>query len=520
MVGDKFLEVEWQFDAPDLESVAQWLRVQPSDAAHSLEDRGEQQQLDTYSDTSGWHLHHAGYTLRLRERTDTSETTLKALAQRSGGPVSRAEFTEVGPLAEVVTGDGPVGTRLRALFRGHTPHPLFTVATRRRTWLLRHSSTVLAEIALDDTTLQATNGGVSHLSRVEVEADEPGRLDALAPFVQAMQAACGLIVATTTKFECGLRLADLHPAAPDLGATAINPDDRAIDRAYAVLRRRFVEFLTSGGGVALGEDPEYVHKMRVATRRLRAAFRIFQSVLPRSLMEALDGFRWFAEVLGPVRDLDVQLAYFESVRRADDGDDAGAFEPLITQFQRQRAIARGDLIEALDSPRYTDLVEAMHAALIAGPVIEATGVLSREHARSLIRRRYRQFREDARLLRRASPHVEYHALRVRGKRLRYSIELFNDLFGATGRRALNSLRRLQDLLGELQDLDATDVRLRGLVDIPPTDVPPAGFMLIGRLIERHRGRSTQIVRAFPGTRRAVFEEFARLERLLRRSPSS
>ena len=520
MVGRESFEVEWQFDASDLESVAQWLRAQPADAAYSLEERGEQQQHDTYSDTPTWHLYHAGYTLRVRERSDATETTLKALARRVGGPVSRAEFTEGGPLAEVVTGDGTVGTCLYALLRGHAPLSLLTVETRRRTWLLRHGSTVLAEIALDDTTLQATDGASSHLSRVEVEAVEPGRLDAIAPFVEAMQAACGLIAATATKFECGLRLADLHPTAPDLGATAISPDDRAVDRAYAVLRRRFAEFLTSEGGVALGEDPEYVHKMRVSTRRLRAALQMLQAVLPPSLTEARDGFRWFAEVLGPVRDLDVQLAYLESVRHADGGDDAEAFEPLIAQFQRQRSIAHSDLVEALDSPRYTDLVTAVREALIAGPALHAPRVFSREHARPLIRRRYRQFRDDARLLRRASPHVEYHALRVRGKRLRYSIELFNDLFGATGRRVLNSLQRLQDLLGELQDLDATDARLQRLVETPRAELSPMAFVLIGRLIERHRDRSTQIVRAFPRTRHAVFEEFARLERLLRRAPSS
>jgi len=80
-----------------------------------------------------------------------------------------------------------------------------------------------------------------------------------------------------------------------------------VDRAFAVLRRRFSEFLAFEGGTALGEDPEQLHQMRVSTRRARAALRVFDSVLPASLLEARDELPWVAQALGAVRDMDVLL---------------------------------------------------------------------------------------------------------------------------------------------------------------------------------------------------------------------
>jgi triphosphatase len=509
------VEVEWQFDAPDLEAVDRWLRAQPAHASLTLEERPPKRQRDTYFDTAAWHLFHAGTSLRTRHAEGAEETTLKGLPAGGDGPVSRSEHTAPGAVEEVLAGPSVVGERLRLMLRGAALAPLFVVATHRRTWLAGAGGATLAEIVLDDTTLEAPHGATSVLRRVEVEEVAPGGLAAIEPFLAAMRQECGLERATASKFAAGLLTAGWTPGLPDLGPTAITPDDRAVDRAYAILRRRTGEFLVREAGTALGEDPEQLHAMRVATRRLRAALRVFDVVLPPAFMELREELRWFAQVLGAVRDLDVQLEHLAELRARAAWSEATALAPLVTQFERQREQARAALLLALDEPRYARLVTALRDALLAGPAPDAPGVSSAEEARRVILRRYRRFAADADALRPRSPHVEFHALRIRGKRLRYSLELFADRFGRAGARALTSLRAMQDLLGELQDLATTDERLRDLVRDEAAALPPDTLVTIGRLMERHEDRAEQIVRAFPRARTVLLRSFAPVLRMLR-----
>ena len=508
---DQSLEVEWQFDAPDLAAVERWLGSQPAYATVSLVDRGEKTQHDTYLDTADWRVFHAGYALRVRAKDDTTEVTLKGLTRSADGPARRQEFTERGAIEAIADSDGPVGRRLHLILRGTLLRPLFTVTTRRHTWVMRSTSSDLAEVALDDTSVSA-GGTSSTLQRVEIEEIEVGGLGAADAFVTALQTACSLTPAATSKFEAGLLSAGLHPGPLDLGPVDINPDDRLVDRAYAVLRRRFGEFLTYEGGTALGEDPESLHQMRVATRRLRAALRVFEGVLPPSLFATREEIRWFGQALGAVRDLDVQIENLEALQQASAWDDANALAPLRTQFKRQHDEARSALLESLSSERYASLVETMRQGLITGPTPDAPDDLSRATGRRVIGQRYRRFQRDAQRLRKNSPRTEYHLLRIRGKRLRYSLELFLDLYGREGAQALASLRALQDLLGELQDLATTDERLLDLVRTHAAELPPETLVMLGRLIEQHRTRSAEIIDDYPRRREPVLDRFARLRR--------
>ena len=77
--------------------------------------------------------------------------------------------------------------------------------------------------------------------------------------------------------------------------------------ARARLRAQLDELCAQAVVVGAGDDPEAVHKMRVATRRLRAALRVFEDMLPPSATHLRGELKWLAGVLGAVRDLDVQI---------------------------------------------------------------------------------------------------------------------------------------------------------------------------------------------------------------------
>jgi hypothetical protein len=157
---------------------------------------------------------------------------------------------------------------------------LFQVRTARRTFLILRGpgdAPPIGEVSLDRSTFPLREAGADRsLLRVEVEAFG-GHRDDLAPFVAEMRAACSLDPAPATKYEAGCEAAGLRPSGPpEIGSTEIDPTMGIGEVAYAVLRRDLLALLAREPGTRLGEDPEELHDMRVAARRLRAALRLFE----------------------------------------------------------------------------------------------------------------------------------------------------------------------------------------------------------------------------------------------------
>jgi CHAD domain-containing protein len=110
------------------------------------------------------------------------------------------------------------------------------------------------------------------------------------------------------------------------------------------------------------EDPEELHDMRVATRRLRAALKLYSDVLPKRSERYERDLRWVAGALGEVRDLDVHLERLseESSRNGED------LEEVVALLRERRVGARRRMLEALDSNRYERLVASFSGTLRRG----------------------------------------------------------------------------------------------------------------------------------------------------------
>jgi len=228
------------------------------------------------------------------------------------------------------------------------------------------------------------------------------------------------------------------------------------------------------GEVALeGADPEGVHQLRVAVRRIRAVLKASRFDDGGVLLAEL---RWFFGELGPLRDLDVLLDRFHGDTEGFSADEMAAFERLLKGLRTERGVARRKATRALRGKRYGKLLETL-AETDVHPTVSAGAGLAE------VARPYRKLRKAA-LAAGPDPVDEVlHDLRIRGKKLRYAAELAAPSGGKPVRRLVKATKRLQDVLGEHQDACVAEVRVRGLVG---EDAEEA--FIVGRLVERERAR--------------------------------
>ncbi len=257
-----------------------------------------------------------------------------------------------------------------------------------------------------------------------------------------------------------------------------------------------------------GHEPEPLHQMRVAIRRLRAAMRFFEGALPARTRGALDDeLRRLGRALAPVRDLDVQLERFgadephaeHAATHASDDPEAHAarhaamLEALRGWLGAQREAARAALLDALDGERYPRLVARLervaagHERLL---VRARTTAVSRRGADAIEKEHKRVLKQGSRI---GSPPRarDLHELRIRAKRLRYVLEFVGDLSGREGRQLVKDLADLQELLGEHQDACVGADVLRRFIESAPPDQASTRAAAVASLLAGEHHRATE-----------------------------
>ena len=516
------VEIEWQFDALDLRPVERWLATLPTLAVEAGEGgtvtalaRTPRRQVDSYLDTDDWRIARAGFVVRTRRRGRHDEVTLKDTHPAEGsGLRQRLEVTEVLPpsgLAELGP-DGPVGRRLRAIVGARPLHEVLQVRTRRRPFALRVGGVDAAEVALDDTMIVVGNGQrPMQLRRVEVEV-QPEWLDALEPIVEQLRISCGLQPARLSKFEAGLlALGQEIPGTPDLGPTDVSAASTMGELAFAVLRRQLAVVQDKEPGTRLGEDPEELHDMRVATRRLRAALSLFEGVLPVRAQVFREELGWLGRLLGAVRDLDVQLQNLAGMGATDvdrtghdvDGrDNVERRDPLAeltALLEGERDAARVAMLSGLDSVRWERLAKGLTAMAQQGPARRslATRVPAEIGLPDLVLARHHKVAKAAKRAKRSGLVTDFHGLRIRCKRLRYALEFSADVYGGATSRFVRELTVLQDELGEMQDAEVASLQLAALAT-GEAALPAATIFVMGGVAERDRRKVRRLLKRLPG----------------------
>ena len=279
----------------------------------------------------------------------------------------------------------------------------------------------------------------------------------------------------------------------DLGPTKIDATLTAGEVAFAILRRHYATMLAHEPGVRLGEDPEELHDMRVATRRLRAALKLYSDFLPKRSERYERDLRWVAGALGEVRDLDVHLQRLceESSRNGE------VLEQVVSLLRERRIEARKRMLEALDSNRYERLLANLSGTLRGGRSPSTTAPIL-EAAPDLLRDRYKKVRKAANKLREDSPPEHFHDLRKKGKRLRYALEPLQEIYGKQAKKMVKLLKKTQDDLGDHQDL----IVAAGLMEElgAAGDRPPQVAFTMGTMSEGYGSEAAEIRGGFLGSR--------------------
>ena len=531
------VEIEWQFDALDLRPAGRWLASLATGSTSlgalgpvTAVARPTVVQEDLYLDTEDWRIAQAGYVLRVRNAKNKQEVTLKALSGHSkaigSAPKRRREVNEplVGSASRWIEEGGPVGWRVSALIGRRPLQQVLEVQTRRRPFVLHLGDEDVAEVALDETAISIDDQNPMRLLRVEVEVQAPW-VEVLAPLVEDLQRSSGLAPAALSKFEAGVVARGyVIPTQVDLGPTAITSDTTIGALADAVVRRQLGALLAHEPGTRLGEDIEELHDMRVATRRLRAALDVFSDVIPPQFAVLNPELAWLTEILGSVRDLDVQLARLDSSPEwhglwssAQTG--IGPVEELRAVQAKERERTRAVLLQALESPRYERLTTGLMALAQQGAgerspgghlpaTVVVPGWLGERHLAAV---------KAARRARHSGEPSDFHRLRIRCKRLRYALEFVQDVYDEPAVHFIRRLARLQDLLGGLQDCEVSMERLHSLATRAQPPLSHESVFLMGTVAEESRREGAALL-AQARSRVKVLrgEEWQRLSQVLER----
>jgi CHAD domain-containing protein len=238
-------------------------------------------------------------------------------------------------------------------------------------------------------------------------------------------------------------------------------DDSMAEAARKTFLFHFQRMLAREAGTRLGEDPEELHDMRVATRRMRAAIPVFQDHLDMDQMGPfVKGMRRTGRVLGAVRDLDV---FFEKTSHYLDTlpeERRPELDPLLEVWRAQRTRARETMLRYLDSERYARFVRQFGDLLATPAGSPPSSSQQSEPAPYRLRHvvptaLYRRFAEvsayDEWMAEPEVPLARYHQLRIASKGLRYTLEYFREILGREASKLVDAVKGLQDLLGDIND---------------------------------------------------------------------
>lgn len=455
----RFREIERKFEVepgnplPDLTTV---------DGVATVTEPSETNLEATYFDTSDMRL--IGHRTTLRQRTGGADegwhlklpdggdarTEVRLPLKRSSLKVPKALVKEVGVLT-----------------RGRDLEPVAVLRTTRlERQLLDSDGNELAVVA-DDTVRaeRPANGSVDLTAWREIEVElvdgDPKLLDAVS---RALESA-GLR-RSQSKSKLQRVLGDAVPAQPSTKPRKLTKNSRARDMVLAHLRGQVEELVSRDRG-ARTDEPDAVHKMRVATRRLRSALATYRPLLDRERTDPIrDELKWLGAELGQPRDAEVKRDRLSALAAGQ--PDALLLGPVHRRIDiemgKRHQTAHAALVKALGKRRYLRLLDALDELLADPPFTAKAKQPANRVLPAMVARANRRFDRAVADVDKATTEEErdlrLHEVRKSAKRARYAAESVAPVFGKPARRLAKRMENLQEVLGEHQDSVVTREVLR------------------------------------------------------------
>ena len=405
-----------------------------------------------YYDTPDLALRRRGMSLRLRRIGRDWLQTVKLAGAAAAGLSSRPEWEtpyaghfDFSAIDQPAVRDWLGRPKLLARIV-----PICETRFRRITW--RFAAAPGAVLLTLDRGWVVANGRREAISELELELDGAS-VHAIFEIAGQFAHRVAVTPAVLSKAERGYRLYSGVAPVPFRAAAVPLSAAMAPFEAFRRIALSCLEHLQQNHhGALCSVDPEYIHQMRVATRRLRAALRLFAPMLTDALAGSLrQPLATLMEHLGRARDLDVLLTEIANPVLTALPDEP-RLPALASDITNRRYAARAQALAVLASPDYGKTLLAVLEALHPADANADEAVSLRDFAAQRLGRLQRKLR---RLAAAADPEqpAALHALRIAVKRLRYALEFFAPLAPPKAfDRALRRLSGAQDTLGQLNDL--------------------------------------------------------------------
>ncbi|WP_030814156.1 CYTH and CHAD domain-containing protein [Streptomyces sp. NRRL F-2799] len=463
-------------------------------AVADVVDRGVVELDAVYYDTADERLGAASLTLRRRTGGADAGWHLKF-------PVAPGVRDEIrAPLSDTVPEE--IAALVRSRVRGAELVPVVRLRSARDVrHLVGADGALLAEASVDTVTAERLNraGGTARWTEIEVElADgaDPAVLDA----VEERLAGAGVrpSKASSKVAEALRRTGGSRARSAGRAAAPVTAGDHVL----AYLREQREAILSRDPGVRR-DLPDSVHQMRVATRRLRSAFRSFGSVLDRDATDPVAAeLKWLARELGVDRDQEVLAERLsDALNAVPPGEVTGPVRERLDSWATARhGSTRAHLLGVLDSARYLALLDSLDT-LLADPPLRKRAA---KKPRKVLTRALRK--EGAELARLVTAALDLppgedrdhalHQARKRAKRARYAAEAAVPALRGPARTLARAAKKLTSLLGEHQDSVLARQTLRELAAVAHAAGESA--FTYGVLYEREERAARRTEEKLPG----------------------
>lgn len=287
--------------------------------------------------------------------------------------------------------------------------------------------------------------------------------------------------------------------------------DMNTDRAMRLILLHLLDTLVNNvEGTKSDIDSEFLHDLRVATRRTRSALSQVKKVFPLAVLEDFKArFAWVGQITGATRDMDVFQLEFSGFHKLLPDRMHASLEPLREFNEERRLSEQRALKRRLNSGQFRDMIKQWREYLLKDPEggegTENAGrsvlVVSQER----IWKMYRRVLKEGRAISADSPPEDMHELRKSCKKLRYLMEFFRSLYpekliGAQ----IKVLKVLLNNLGDYQDYEVQADKLMNIGEQmkkegnAPTETLMAMGVLVAGLLERQNQAHKDFASCFAG----------------------